>query len=203
MKLKNEQRKDCSVLAVQRFVCKIFRVFIFPLSPSYSQGQRCSRCERESETCFLLNGVQCFCRAESDCLVRMLSSMYFLQNTCTFFLTSNQFELQRSLIRINESLPRSSELQARGIWRRSTELLVFRIRSHLVFRVFKSLDAGDVHQNFCLQNLQHLIRTTSLEVGTVHQNFLSQSLQLGFWAKHWSYQRLTIFMIRSTTSEAL
>src|ERR1044072_4796317 len=71
--------------------------------------------ERESETCFLLNGVQCFCRAESDCLVRMLSPLYYLQNTCTFFLTSNQFELQRSLIRINEHLPRSSELQARGI----------------------------------------------------------------------------------------
>src|ERR1044072_4432502 len=31
---------------------------------------------------------------------------------------------------------------------------------HLVFRIFKSLDAGDVHQNFCLQNLQHLIRNT-------------------------------------------
>jgi hypothetical protein len=29
--------------------------------------------------------VQCFCRAESDCFVRMLSPLYYLQNTCTFF----------------------------------------------------------------------------------------------------------------------
>ena len=118
---------------------------------------------RESETFFLLNGVQCFCRAESYCLVRILSPLYFLQNTCTFFLTSNQFELQWSLIRINESLPRSSELQARGIWIRSTELLVFRILWHLVFRIFKSSDAGDVHQNFCLQNLQALDQKQNLQ----------------------------------------
>src|ERR1044072_4115242 len=57
-----------------------------------------------------------FAEFESDCLVRMLSPMYYLQNTCTFSsLTSDQFELQRSLIRNSESLPRSSELKARGI----------------------------------------------------------------------------------------
>src|ERR1044072_1320921 len=62
-------------------------------------------------------------------------------------LTSNQFELQRSLIRINsfalifrtsspwnlETLIRTSGLQS--LW-------------HLVFRIFKSSEAGDVHQNF-------------------------------------------------------
>src|ERR1044072_7115177 len=77
-------------------------------------------------------------------------------------LTSNQFELQRSFIRINvlsalifrtsspwslETFIRTSCLQKLG---------------HLVFRIFKPLDVGDVHQNLCLQNLQHLIRNAIL-----------------------------------------
>src|ERR1044072_6163266 len=81
-------------------------------------------------------------------LYDLLSPMYYSQTLVLSSLTSDQFEVQRSLIRISESLPRSSELQARGIWRRSTELLVFRILWHLVFRIFRSSDAGDVHQNF-------------------------------------------------------
>ena len=112
---------------------------------------------------FYSTAYSAFCSAFAEPKV---TALYECSVRCTICrslvlssLTSNQFELQRSLIRINEHLPWSSELQARGIWRRSSELLVFRILWHLVFRIFKSSDAGDVHQNFCLQNLQHLIRT--------------------------------------------
>src|ERR1044072_2803749 len=128
--------------------------------------------------------------------------MYFLQNTCTFFLTSDPFELLRSLIRTNESLPRSSELQARGIWRRSTELLVFRILWHLVFRIFKSSDAGDVHQNFCLQNLQHLIRNTSSEAGTCSSELPVSESSEWLLGKSSELTDADYLLIRNTSSEA-
>src|ERR1044072_4715911 len=68
--------------------------------------------------------------------------MYYLSVTCTCTIDFDQFEFQRSLIRINFLLP---DLQN-----------------------FKSLESGDVHQNFLsseswalgLQNLQHLNRNT-------------------------------------------
>src|ERR1044072_1983473 len=57
--------------------------------------------------------------------------MYNLSVTCTCTIDFDQFELQRSLIRINFLLP---DLQN-----------------------FKSLESVDIHQNFCLQSLWHLV----------------------------------------------
>ena len=108
-------------------------------------------------------------------------------------LTYNQFELQRSLIRINEHLPWSSELQARGIWRRSSELLsseslALGLQSLQVFGRWRrslellSSESSALDQNHILQRL-----------GLVHQNFLSQSLQNGFLANLQNLRTPTIF----------
>src|ERR1044072_6057554 len=74
-------------------------------------------------------------------------------------LTSNQFELQRSLIRINFF---ALIFKTSSPWNLETFIRTSGLQSlwHLVFRIFKSSEAGDVHQNFYLQNLQHLIRNT-------------------------------------------
>src|ERR1044072_6873333 len=75
-------------------------------------------------------------------------------------LTSNQFELQRSLIRIN--VLSALIFRTSSPWNLETFIRTSCLHKlgHMVFRIFKSLDAGDIHQNFCLQNLQHLIRNT-------------------------------------------
>src|ERR1044072_8101807 len=75
-------------------------------------------------------------------------------------LTSNQFELQRSLIRINILFAEIFRTSSPCSLETFIRTFCLQKRWHLVFRIFKSLDAGDVHQNFCLQNLQHLIRIT-------------------------------------------
>src|ERR1044072_8212292 len=85
--------------------------------------------------------------------------MYYLPVVVLSHLTSNQFELQRSLIRINIlclDLQNFKSLESGDVHQN------FCLQSlwHLVFRIFKSSDAGHVHQNFCLQNLQDLIRNT-------------------------------------------
>src|ERR1044072_629607 len=82
--------------------------------------------EREKNLLTTPRCVHCFCRSDSDCLYQLFSPMYYLPVVVLSPLTSNLFELQRSLIRIN-LLPGSSELQVLGIWRRSSELLVFRV----------------------------------------------------------------------------
>src|ERR1044072_6105336 len=81
---------------------------------------------------------------------------------------------------------------------------------------FRSLESGDVHQNFWsseslspqkletfirtsgLQNLWHLIRNATSEAGTILQNFLSQNLQLGFWAYYQNLQKLTCIRVRNS-----
>src|ERR1044072_876966 len=81
---------------------------------------------RERNFLHMPKGVHCSCRNESDCLYELDQSFVLLPVVSTFTIDFDQFELQRSLIRIN-FLPRSSELQVLGIWRRSSKLLVFRI----------------------------------------------------------------------------
>src|ERR1044072_3924412 len=110
----------------------------------------------------------------------LFSHMYYLPVLCTFTIDFDQFELQRSLIRIN-LLPRSSELQVLGIWRRSSELLVFRIFGTCSSESSSPQKLEMFIRTSGLHNLWHLIRNATSEAGTVHQNFLSQNLQLGFW----------------------
>src|ERR1044072_8090981 len=77
-----------------------------------------------------------FCRVTVTACTKLFSPMYYLPVIVLSHLTSNQFELQRSMIRIN---------------------VLFRDLQN-----FKSLESGDVHQNFWsseswalgLQNLQ-------------------------------------------------
>ena len=116
---------------------------------------------RESKTCSLLNGVQCFLQSWkwpfcTNCSVRCTMCRSHVLSS----LTSNQFELQRSLIRINISF--ALIFRTSSPWNLETFIRTSCLQNlgHLVFRIFMSLDAGDVHQNFCLQNLQHLNRNT-------------------------------------------
>src|ERR1044072_689258 len=74
---------------------------------------------------------------------------------------------------------------------------------HLVFRIFKSSEAGDVHQNFRSSESWAFdqkcnIRNATSEAGSVHQNFLSQNLQLGFWANDHTLQKLTCIRVRNS-----
>src|ERR1044072_3809882 len=105
-------------------------------------------------------------------------------------LTLINLNFKLCLIRIN-FLPRSSELQVLGNWRRSLELLVFRVFGTWSSESSSLQKLEKFIRTSCLQNLQHLIRNTTSEAGTVHQNFLSQNLQLGFWANYQSLQKLT------------
>src|ERR1044072_1088197 len=112
------------------------------------------------------NSAQCFLQGDSDCLYQLFSPMYYLSITCTCTIDFDQFELQRSLIRINFLLP---DLQN-----------------------FKSLESGDVHQNFLssetwalgLQNLQVFRRwrrsseLLSSESSTLEQKHNLQKLGL-------------------------
>src|ERR1044072_3532798 len=90
-----------------------------------------------------------------------------------------------------------------GIWRRSTELLVFRILWHLVFRIFKSSDTGDVHQNFLSSessalDQNHFFRgwdcSSELPVSDSSERLLGKSSELA---------DADYLLIRTTSSEAL
>src|ERR1044072_5717890 len=155
----------------------------------------CPLCERKDSS-LLPNGRLLFAvllQVKVTAFIRTLSPLYFLQTTCTFFLTSDSFEFmmlesespasdldlqsfkstntgdvlsEPSIFRVlgtwssdqrffnnddthqsfqssgsseldqiqSSFLILSSELQVLGNWRRSTELLVFRILWHLVLQ---------------------------------------------------------------------
>src|ERR1044072_7011684 len=67
------------------------------------------------------------------------------------------------LIRNNESLPNSSELQALGNWRRSLRTSGLQTSLALGLQNLQVLNAGYVHQNFCLQKLQALDHKHNLQ----------------------------------------
>src|ERR1044072_7402939 len=117
----------------------------------YSERQQCIRCEREKLSTYSKRRALLCGRDESDFLYDLFSPMYYLPVLCTYTIDFDQFELQRSLIRIN-LLPRSSELQVLGIWRCSSELLVFR-----VFGTWSS-------ESSSLQKLEMFIRTSCVRI---------------------------------------
>src|ERR1044072_2374180 len=108
-------------------------------------------------------------------------------------LTSNQFELQRSLIRIN--VLSSLIFRTSSPWNLETFIRTSCLQKlgHLVFRIFKSLEAGDVHQNFCFQSLQHLIRNTIFRSWDCSSELPVSECMTWFLAKHQSFQKLTLF----------
>src|ERR1044072_7201350 len=67
------------------------------------------------------------------------------------------------LIRNNETLPNSSELQALGNWRRSLRTSGLQTSLALGLQKLQVLNAGDVHQNFFLQKLQALDQKHNLQ----------------------------------------
>src|ERR1044072_9023572 len=71
-----------------------------------------------------------------------------------------------------------------SLWNLETFIRTSGLQSlwHLVFRIFKSSEAGDVHQNFRSSESLALDQKRNIRSWTVHQYFLSQNLQLGFWA---------------------
>src|ERR1044072_2765836 len=106
---------------------------------------------RERDLLRAAKSVHCFLAGmKVTACTNLFSPMYCLPVFCTFTIDFDQFELQRRLIRIN-FLPRSSELQVLGIWRRSSELLVFR-----VFGTWCS-------ESSSLQKLETFIRTSCLQ----------------------------------------
>ena len=62
-------------------------IFIFPLNPFYSEGQRCNRCERERENKLVhySTAYSAFAELKVTALYDLLSPMYYSQVTCTFF----------------------------------------------------------------------------------------------------------------------
>ena len=86
--------------------------------------------------------------------------MYYSQISCTF--SFDFWSIWISLDSWSETtffLLRSSELQDRGIWWCSTELLVFRILWHLLFRVCKSWMLETFIRTSVFRNFKHLIRS--------------------------------------------
>src|ERR1044072_201502 len=108
--------------------------------------------ERERNLFTTPRFVRCFCRNDSDCLYQLFSPMYFLPVACTITIDFDQFEFQLMLDQNQFLLPRSSELQVLGIWRRSSELLVFR-----VFGTWSS-------ESSSLQKLETFIRTSVFRI---------------------------------------
>src|ERR1044072_8183256 len=93
----------------------------------YSERQQGIRCEREKLSTYSKQRALQIGRDESDCLYELFSPMYYFPVLCTFTIDFDQFEFQLMLDQNQLLLPRSSELQVLGIWRRSAELLVFRV----------------------------------------------------------------------------
>ena len=93
---------------------------------------------------------------------------------CTFHLTWSA-DLLRSLIRVNILLAeifRASSPRKLETFNRTSGL---QISLALGLQKLQVLNVGDVHQNFCLQNLQVLDQKHNLQrLGLVHQNFLSR-----------------------------
>ena len=93
---------------------------------------------------------------------------------CTFHLTWSA-DLLRSLIRVNIILAeifRASSPRKLETFNRTSGL---QISLALGLQKLQVLNVGDVHQNFCLQNLQVLDQKHNLQrLGLVHQNFLSR-----------------------------
>src|ERR1044072_6691378 len=88
--------------------------------------------ERESKTCSLLQAAcSAFCRVTVTAVPNFSVLCTICQSRVLSPLTSNQFEFQ--------------------LMRDQNQLLCLDLQN------FKSLESGDVHQNFCLQKLQHLI----------------------------------------------
>src|ERR1044072_10045277 len=134
----------------------------------------------------------------------LFSHLYFCQSLVLSPLTLSNLNFKRNLIRIN-LLPRSSELQVLRIWRRSSELLVFRVFGTWSSKSSSPQKLETFIRTSGLRNLWHLIRNATSEAGTVHQNFLPQNLQLGFWASEsesstscQSPQKLTCIRIRNS-----
>ena len=166
-------------------------IFIFPLSPSYSQGQWCSRCERERTNLFttqtrtVLFAVLLQSRkwlpctnAQSDVL--FAGHLYFL---LWRLINLNFSEAWSESTNMCRDLQNFKPMESRDVHQN----FCLQRHWHFVFRIFKSLDAGDVHQNFCLQNLQHLIRnsifrswdcSSELPVSESSTWFLGKALEL-------------------------
>ena len=89
-------------------------------------------------------------------------------------------------------LPWSSELQVRGIWRRSSELLSS-----------ESLALGLQKLDFCLQNFQHLIRNTIFRSWDCSSELPVSESWLGFLAKHGVFRSWCPSESESRSSEAL
>src|ERR1044072_9263189 len=103
----------------------------------------------------------------------LFSHLYFCQSLVLSPLTLSNLNFKRNLIRIN-LLPRSSELQVLGIWRRSSELLVFRIFGTWSSESSSPQKLETFIRTSGLQNLWNLIRIfKSSEAGDIHQNFRS------------------------------
>src|ERR1044072_1511909 len=107
----------------------------------------------------------------------------------------------RCLIRNNESLPNSSELQALGNWRRSLRTSGLQTSSALGLQKLQVLNAGDVHQNFCLQNLQALDQKLDLQrLGPFIRTSCLRVFR-SFWANLQNLLTLDDLLIRTTSSE--
>src|ERR1044072_2867683 len=114
-------------------VCRVFQILLLSLSPLCSQGEESNRCDVRCErrvSCLLPNGKLLFAvllQFEVTSLVRTLSPLYFLQITCTFFLTSDSFEFT---MLESESMASDLDLQSFKSWDAGDVLV-----EHSVFRV--------------------------------------------------------------------
>src|ERR1044072_8241746 len=127
----------------------------------------------------------------------LISYLYFCQSLVLSPLTFKQFEFQMKLDQ-NQCL--DMIFRTSGPWNLETFIRTSDLQNlwHLVFRIFKSSEAGDVHQNFRSSESWALDQKRNIRSWTVHQNFLSQNLQLGFWANDQNLQKLTCIRIRNS-----
>src|ERR1044072_6539337 len=141
------------MLFFRELLCKSL-IFIF-LQVSYIVREVHVSVVRERERNFLCTPTarSAFCRDENDCLYQLFSPMYYLPVACTFTIDFDQFEFQLMLDQ-NQSF--AWIFRTSSPWNLETFIKTSGLQSlwQLVFRIFKSSEAGGVHQNFLFQNLQ-------------------------------------------------
>src|ERR1044072_2266926 len=107
------------------------------------------------------------------------------------------------MIRSNEALPNSSELQALGNWRRSLRTSGLQNSLALGLQKLQVLNAGDVHQNFCLQKLQALDQKHNLQrLGLFIRTSCLRVFRC-FFGKSSEHADADDLLIRNKSSEAL
>ena len=116
------------------------------------------------KTCSLLQAAcSAFCRVTVTAVPNFSVLCTICQSQVLSPLTSDQFEFELMLDQnqlLCLDLQNFKSLESGDVHQN------FCLQSlwHLVFRIFKSSEAGDVHQNFCLQKLQHLISGQTFRV---------------------------------------